>query len=436
MKKNCFVVAGVCLALVCSAWTLTSCSPVPKPISDEITIDVNEGINVLLDRYTDSRLDAGSDMKLLVDGPVSRAAYRELIESATDHINLEMWDIDDDSERPENIGQEFVDLLIEKAQAGVLVNVILDPVAMKGYSDPALITQLREGGVNVRLFMPPLDKILIDQLLYRTHKKFVVVDGRGGILGGMNFGFDYMGENQWRDTNVQISGPAAASMQRMFLQDWAELGEPLVDQDRFFPPLESTGDYSVRIIDQRPCEDDFDLNEAIRIALRCAKDHVDIEAPYFNPMPWLEDEIVRAADRGVRVRILTNSEETNDMMTPIYYIAASYFQNMVDHGVKVYLWGWSGHTLHSKVMVVDNKFAFISSYNFNYRSIVWDSECAACFTDPEPVAAVQEMIDYDIGREFVTPITQAWLDSQDKAEQAAWEDARSFRYITKEPSPE
>jgi cardiolipin synthase len=436
MSFNRFFAAATKITLSLGVCMLISCSPIASPISDDFDFDTDENINTLLNDYTDSSSVAGNKMTLLIDGPVSREAYRNLITDAADNIHLEMWDIDDDTEKAEDIGGEFADLLIQKAQAGVEVKVILDPVAMRGYSDIGIVNRMVEGGVDVRLFMPPLDKLLLDQLLYRTHKKFMVVDGKDGILGGMNFGYDYMGEGQWRDTNVQLSGPVIAEMQKMFMEDWALLGEALADETRYYPSLENTGEVTVRIIDQQPCQDDFDLNETVRMAIRCAKDHIDMEAPYFNPMDWLRDELYAAAERGVRIRVLTNSKESNDVASTVFLSMASNFQGMVDHDVEVYLWGWADHTIHSKALVVDDKFAFISSYNFNYRSAVWDTECAAAFTDSEPISQIQKMMDHDFSRDFVVPVTQEWIDSQGIFEELSWQTARPLRYIAKEVSPE
>jgi cardiolipin synthase len=345
--------------------------------------------------------------------------------SATETLNVEMWDIEDDSDKPENIGQEFINLMIQRASQGVTVNVILDGTAMKFVSSTDLVDQLRAGGVSVRGFVPPLDKILFDQALYHSHKKFAVADGKTAVLGGMNFGYYYMGPDQWRDTNVYLAGPVVANLQREFLDNWATLGDAVEDETPYFPTIESTGDLSIRIVDQNPTLDDFDLNQSILIALRCATDHVDIEAPYFNPNPALENELLDAVTRGVRVRILTNSQSSVDIPA-MFSVTASYFQEMLDGGVEIYLWNLEGRTIHSKAMVVDNQFAYVGSFNFNYRSIVWDAEIVAAFTDPDPVGQIQNMIDYDLGRDFIVPITQEWIDAQSADDKKEWDVARAM----------
>jgi cardiolipin synthase len=420
-KIKTVAVASILLALL----VLPSCSPIADPVDEDIDIDTSLGINKLLDQYTDTQLTGGSNMELLIDGPVSRQAYTDLMNNATETICVEMWSIDDDSEMPENIGQEFVDLMIARASQGVTVNVIVDGSAMKFYSNTDLVNQLRAGGVNVRGFVPPLDKILVDQALYHSHKKFAVADGKAAVLGGMNFGYHYMGADQWRDTNVYLSGPVVADLQREFLDNWAALGDAVADETPYFPTLESTGDLSIRIVGQNPTLDDFDLNQSILIALRCATDHVDLEAPYFNPNPALEQELFDAVTRGVRVRILTNSQASVDIPS-MFCVTASYFQEMLDGGVEIYLWNLEGRTIHSKSMVVDDQFAYVGSFNFNYRSIVWDAEIAAVFTDADPVGQIQDMIDYDLGRDFIVPITQEWIDAQSEDDKAEWDVARAM----------
>jgi phosphatidylserine/phosphatidylglycerophosphate/cardiolipin synthase-like enzyme len=161
------------------------------------------------------------------------------------------------------------------------------------------------------------------------------------------------------------------------------------------------------------------------IALRSARDHVEIEAPYFNPTDWLADEILQTAARGVRVRILTNSSDSVDIPSA-YFVTASYFRPMIDGGVEIYLWNKKGHTMHSKAMVVDDRLGMLGSYNFNYRSIVWDTECVVTFTDPETVGRIQTMINTDLDPNNIITVDQAWIDAQPADDQSLWKTANDF----------
>jgi len=396
------------------------CLPdVPDTIDEKIIFDVNEDINALLDRFTDSHQDPSSDMQLLLDGPPSYNAFLDLINSAKDHINIETLDFDDDENREQDLAMEFIQMLIDKVKQGVEVNVIVDPIAQRFTSRQALVDKLIAGGVNVKYYSPPeIDGF--DGLYYRTHKKMMISDGRQAIIGGMNFGLRYLGHEQWRDTNVLLRGPVVATIQSEFLRDWQALGGTIATDRNFFPELELTGDFSIRAIDQRPAEDDFDINTTVMIALRVAKHRVDIEAPYFNPTGWLVDEIEDARNRGVEIRILTNSENSDDI--PLSYIATAYwFDEMLNLGVKVFLWDLEDRTMHSKAMVVDDTLAMVGSYNFNFRSIMWDTENVVIVTDSQAIDMVQQMINNDIDCDCVFQVTPDWIASHSQQEQQSWD---------------
>ncbi|MFA5865627.1 MAG: phosphatidylserine/phosphatidylglycerophosphate/cardiolipin synthase family protein [Phycisphaerae bacterium] len=423
--KNKGLVQFVFFACVMSG--LFSCSPFPQPISNLTNFNPSENLNDLLDQFTNSHLDNGSDMKLLIDGNQAEPVFEELIQSAQDHINLEMLNFDNDSAEPENLSSKFINLLADKARQGVLVNVVLDPIIQR-IKSTEMIKTLTDAGANVRYYFPPLNQILLSQVLYRTHKKILIADGTRAIVGGMNIGYKYLGPDQWRDTSVLLTGPIVGSVQREFLRDWKDQGGTVDNETRFFPPLSPTGNLSIRSVDNRPAVNDFDLNEMVRIVLRSAKDHVDIVAPYFDPPPWLIEEFRLAADRGTRVRILTNSLQSVDSPSSYYMIAAS-FESIIHLGVNIYLWNYGKHTLHEKAMVVDDKFAFVGSYNFNYRSIAWDAENCVAFTDPEPIGRIQQMIDNDFNQDFIVPVTQDFINEQSHEDMDLWNFAENFNWL-------
>jgi len=282
--------------------------------------------------------------------------------------------------------------------------------------------------VNYRDFVLPGDW-LDDQLMRRTHKKILLVDGRRAIIGGMNYGWLYFAENQWRDTNVLVTGPVVATVQREFLRDWGTLGNDIGDRQRYFPALEATGDLAIRAIDQRPTQGDIDLNTAILIALRSADLSIDIEAPYFNPTEWLAEELLATSARGVEVRILVNSDASLNV-EGTFAMTAFWFDAMVDGGVRMFMWDQGVHrTMHSKAIVVDDKMAMVSTHNLNLRSLVWDAENGAIFTDPEAIDAVRAMVEADFSREWVIEIDRAWLDAVPPEERASWNQERFWAWL-------
>ncbi len=394
------------------------------PIDDAYQLninDINEDINSLLDRYTDTQQIGDSNMTIILSGQPAYDAFYNLIATAQNHINIETFQFDNDSYQPKDTGMEFINLLIAKAKQGVEVNIIIDPLAQTFNSFLTRTQKLKRGGVNVVYYDAPGRKGAdINRLYYRTHKKILIVDGKKAIIGGMNYGFLYFGENQWRDTSVLLEGPVVAKVQDDFLRDWQALGRKISQNiNNYYPELKKAGEYSIRIIDQRPAQKDFDINTAVLIALRQAKEHIDIEAPYFNPSDWLVDEFRDASARGVKIRILTNSQEGDDVMLS-YTNTAYWFEPMISIGVEIYLWDIPHKTMHSKAIVVDDKFAMIGSYNFNIRSIGWDAEQAAIFTDEQAVKTVQEMLNDDFNCSCIFRVTQEWIDAHRIEQNASW----------------
>jgi len=385
-------------------------------------------INRLLDEYIGFGSKCGSSMRLLVSGEKSYRTFWAMIASAQEHINLETLNFDIDRNMPESFGRKFVHLLAAKARQGVRVNVIVDSLAQNYWSAPEMLWELASAGANIRYYMQPMRSYLFHRIMHRTHKKMLIVDGREGIIGGANFGYRYLGPDQWRDTNVHLTGPIVADLQRQFLSDWRSVGGRCEDARRYFPKLAATGKLSIRSVEQRPADRHFGMNTAVVIAIRMAKERIDIETPYFNPPDWLARELLLASEVGVTVRVLTNSARSNNIPDS-FAVAASWFRRMLDGNVQIHLWDRCGRTMHSKAIVVDEHFAMLGSYNFNYRSCLWDAESGVIFTDPEAVEQIRKMVEADIDEACVFAIDRAWLESQPAHRRSWWNFSRRFKWL-------
>ena len=177
------------------------------------------------------------------------------------------------------------------------------------------------------------------------------------------------------------------------------------------PPAPVEGNLAIRTIDQKPSEDDFDINNAIIIGLRLAKRRVDIEGPYYNPTDWLLKELSDAVARGVQVRVLLNSHASNDIIQ-VYYADAARFPDSLSRGIRLFLWDRTVRTMHSKAMIVDDSLAMIGTYNFNPRSALWDTEDAIFSTDPAFISMVDTMIQDDFSQDNLMEIDMDWVNSQ------------------------
>jgi cardiolipin synthase len=193
-------------------------------------------------------LTLGNAAVLLEDGPATYAAMLAAIRAARDHINMETYILEADE-----IGETFAKALIEKQRQGVQVNLIYDSVGALG-TPKEYFQRLKAAGIKVLEFNPvnPVTAKAGWDVNQRDHRKILVVDGQTAFLGGINISGVYsagsasagsdgsaMGSGKakdrpWRDTDLQLSGPVVADLQKMFIETWErQKGEPLARATTF-----------------------------------------------------------------------------------------------------------------------------------------------------------------------------------------------------------
>src|SRR5215212_5994887 len=204
-------------------------------------------------RATGAALITGNAVRLLKDAEENYPAWLEAIASARRTINFESFIIHDDE-----VGKEFAEALCAKAREGVKVRVVYDWLGAVGKTSRRFWRNLREAGVEVRGFNPPR----IDEpfgWFNRDHRKMISVDGHIGFVMGLCVGRDWVGRPEknvepWRDTGVEIRGPAVADMDAAFARVWETAcgekipAEHLLSREQ----IEPGGDVSVRVIATEP----------------------------------------------------------------------------------------------------------------------------------------------------------------------------------------
>ena len=188
-------------------------------------------------RAAGAPLVPGNRIRLLKDARENYPAWLEAMRSASQNIHFENFIIYDD-----DVGQEFADVLIAKAREGVRVRLLYDWLGNIGKTSPRFWRRLTAGGVEVRCFNPPrVDSPL--GWLSRNHRKSISVDHRVAFVTGLCVGRMWIGEPKrgiepWRDTGVEVRGPAVADIVQAFVQAWAEAGPPLAADE--LPNYDST----------------------------------------------------------------------------------------------------------------------------------------------------------------------------------------------------
>lgn len=325
---------------------------------------------------TGSPLIAGNKTTLLFDGPATISAMMAAIERATDHINFETYIFDEDE-----LGIKFADLLIAKQRAGVQVNIIYDSVGTLAVSS-GFFQRLKDAGINLTEFNPvnPLKRSGDWRINNRDHRKILIIDGKTGFAGGVNIAEDYShsslfrsrrrssAELGWRDTHMQIEGPAVASLQWLFLETWAQQNKNPLPDLAYFPSLPPVGDKVLRIVASHP-GGDFEIYKAFTLALHEAKQSIHMTNAYFAPDAQILEKLLAAARRGVDVKIIFPSQSDAGV---VYYAGRSFYSTLLQAGVRIF--ELQGSVLHAKTTVVDGLWSTVGSSNFDIRSFMHNSE--------------------------------------------------------------
>ena len=347
-----------------------------------------------------SPLTTGNEVLLLQDGPATYQAMFAAIQAARDHINLETCILADDE-----VGQRFAQALIDKQQQGVQVNLIRDSFGT--YSTPApFFERLAASGVQILEFNP-LNPMLAREdweLNQRDHRKLLIVDGRTAFLGGINISSVYSGGSfrtgssahattgpPWRDTDLQLRGPALAELQKLFLATWAAQQGPPLKASNFFPRAEVAGRRVVRTIGSSPEERYSLIYATLLSAIASAETSVHITNAYFVPDPQLLSALEAAAARSVEVTLILPSQSDSWL---VLYAGQRHYERLLLAGVKIH--ERRGVILHSKTALIDGVWATVGSTNLDWRSLLHNHELNAVVLGAEFGSQVQAMFTKDL----------------------------------------
>ncbi|WP_438985588.1 cardiolipin synthase [Aequoribacter sp.] len=330
----------------------------------------------------------GNDVRLLVNGEATHTALLNAIHGAQQHVYLVYYIIRDDQ-----IGAELINALIVKAQQGLPVHVIYDEIGSRTFARSPLLSRALSHGVNIVPFNTTRGRRNRFQLNFRNHRKLACIDSRLALLGGHNVGREYLGQDPkigpWRDTHLQIQGPAVLAMELTFAADWRwAKGEQL--QLSFTKPSESRHGKQVLIFPSDPSSEFEEAGLMYHQLISEAKQRLWITSPYFIPDHSIISALQLAVLRGVDVRVMIPDNPDGPMVAMANW---SYTKELLPAGVKVFRYGPG--FMHQKVTLVDNDLCAIGTANFDNRSFKLAFEITALINDEEFALEVQQMLEAD-----------------------------------------
>jgi cardiolipin synthase A/B len=362
--------------------------------------DMLQRYSAVIESVSESPLTKGNKVTLLVDGPATYAAMFKAIEDARDHINLETYIMEDiEDER----GRKFADLLLKKKVEGVQVNLIYDSVG--SYNTPASFFQrLRDGGIKVAEFNPinPLKARGKWRLAKSDHRKILIVDGKVAITGGVNISQVYSSgssgagdekgpQTTWRDTDVQIEGPAVAEFQRLFLDTWEKQKGAKLSTSDFFPAPREEGNALVEVLGSTPGEANRLTFIMYVAAITFAENSLHMTNAYFVPDPQTTEALADAAKRGVDVKIILPGTTDSSL---VQYAGQSHYSDLLKSGVKLYK--RRNVLLHAKTLVIDGIWSTVGSTNMDFWSFSSNDEVNAVILNREFAVEMEKMFARDL----------------------------------------
>ena len=332
-------------------------------------------------RHLTEPLLGGNQVELLEDGPTTFAAMFRAIDEARDHINVESYIVEADGP-----GQELAERLIARCRAGVRVNLLYDGIG--SYStNGEYFERLVGAGVAVCEYNPVSRwRLWLGRRLHlRDHRKLMIVDGRVGFIGGVNFSSVYAsgssplhgrsgdgnagGEPGWRDLHLRIEGPVVRSLQNLFIKHWqAHARQRLQDAD-YLPALSATGQQSAALAATDAGRRRNPHFSALLGAIATARERVLLTTAYLVPPRRLLRALIKAAERGVRVELLVPGRSDFNLA---WYAGHSHYTKLLRAGVVIH--ERQGSMMHSKACVIDGVWCSVGSSNADWRSAIHNAE--------------------------------------------------------------
>ena len=322
-----------------------------------------------LELLTGMHLEQGNHIEVFINGNQTYPHLWADLRSAKRSITLQMY-----YAQPGQVADTLKQIVTERAKAGVRVLFLNDAFGSQNLGEKYW-DELRAAGVRVATFRP-VHWYDLHKANFRSHIRVVVVDGSVAYTGGFGIDDKWLGDgrhkDQWRDSNVRFRGPSVMALQATFAAGWAEATGDLLTGDLFFPPkeLKHDGTQLATVLHAAPTVGSTAAERYLALSIASARKTLYVSNSYFVPDDDFRRLLTSAAKRGVDVRILTTSGETDVKTT--WKAGRAHYEQLLAAGVKVY--EYQPVMMHAKSIVVDGVWGGVGTMNFDNRSMVFNDE--------------------------------------------------------------
>jgi cardiolipin synthase len=288
----------------------------------------------------------------------------------------------------------LVEAMVERANAGVEVRLVFDAIGSSSMRGETL-RRLRDAGCQTN-FYQPIKWYRLHRLNNRTHRELMVVDGRVAFTGGAGVADWWYkplkGRPTWRDTMARIEGPIVAALQGVIAENWLECCGEILTSPRHWPALPAVGTAEAMLVKSSPSDRATASRVVFQMLIEGAVSRIDISTPYFLPDRSLRRALLRAAQRGVRVRAIVPGRHSDQRMVRL--ASRRMFRELIDGGVAIFEYRPS--MIHVKALMVDEAWVVLGTTNIDNRSFEHNDEVNVAFREPALTARLRGDFEADL----------------------------------------
>jgi len=364
-------------------------------------------INALLHMDSNAEVYDHTDSQFFANGEEMWQQMLEDLKRAEKFIFLEYYIVDEGL-----MWDSMLEILEEKAAQGVEVKMLYDDIGCMVTLPGDYTVHLRSKGIDAHKFNKVIPRMTV-AYNNRDHRKILVIDGQISYTGGINLADEYINQierfGHWKDSGIRIDGPATQAFTRLFLMNWYINRGEISDFDQYH--LENQTRFGSGLCipygsGPKPIYKTKVGKIVYQNLINQAEDFVYITTPYLIIDYDLTEDIKNAAMRGVDVRIVTPHIPDKKL---IQLVTRGAYPDLLSAGVRIY--EYTPGFIHSKQMIVDDRFAAVGTINLDYRSLVHHYENAVLLYETPSIAAIRKDFEeiFEVSQEiFSDTINPTW----------------------------
>jgi cardiolipin synthase len=355
---------------------------VPKTPDEPLN---SEKFTKIMAALADSGIYRDSSVEVLTNGEVYYPELIEVLKRARRSITIEAYIF-----QKGEVTRQIVDVLTERARAGVRVNMVIDAIGSFATWN-SYLKDLRAAGAEI-FWYHGFKWHQLPRLNSRTHREIVVVDCEIAFVGGPGFADHWLRPcgklPRWRDTMFRVEGRAVAAIQATFLENYLEASGELLMSDEYFCFLSRPNDSPVLVVNSSVSTgQSTNARMLFQALMSCARERIEITTPYFLPDAGVRKELKRALrERSVKVRIICPGEHNDHRITR--HTSRRLYGTLLRAGAEIY--EYQPTMIHAKTMIIDGTWGVFGSTNFDHRSFSINDELNIATADPDVIARLRE----------------------------------------------